>query len=114
MKVDDIVLIAIAALSVVLVILVATLIWAMVMQRQSLARQKLNLFQVEESVDLSRRAVELSERLLRLAEQSVGNQEEVIRLLKELVGRADRPGEAASGFASGVRLPEAGPAESRG
>jgi hypothetical protein len=113
MKVDDIVFIAIAALSAVLVILVATLIWAMVMQRQSLARQKLNLFQIEESLELSRRAVELSERLLRLADQSVRNQEEVIRLLKELAGRADRPGEAAGGFARGVRLPGAGPAEPR-
>jgi hypothetical protein len=108
MNPDTIILVVIVALVVLLGGLTVTLFWALAMQRQGLVRQRQNLFQVEESLELSRRGVELSERLLRLAEQSIGNQEEVIRLLKALASRADRPGEAASGFAGGVRLPEAG------
>jgi hypothetical protein len=96
--------IAIVSLVMLLAVLLGVLAWGMAMQRQGLTRQRTHLYQVEESLELSRRGVENSDRLLRLAEQSVENQEEVIRLLKELVGRADRPGEAASG----VRLTQGG------
>ena len=104
MDASAIVLVAIAGLTALLAVLLGTLVWAMVMQRQSLTRQRQNLFQIEESLELSRRGVVLSERLLRLAEQSLGNQEEVIRLLKALAGRA---AEEAAPF-GGVRLPGPG------
>jgi hypothetical protein len=49
---------------------------------------------------LSRRGVELSERLLRVAEDSAANQEQMLALLRELAGRGAGP-------AVGVRLPAA-------
>ena len=103
---------AIVGLMALLVVLLGVLAWAMAMQRKALIRQGHNLYQVDENLELMRRSVEIGERLLRLAEQSVGNQEEVIRLLKELAGRDGRHSEEAGPY-SGVQLPDAGPPSPR-
>jgi hypothetical protein len=106
MDAQFIVTIAIVGLTALLAVLLGVLGWAMAMQRKALLRQGQSLYQVDESLELSRRGVEHSERLLRLAEESVANQEEMLVLLRELTGRGVGPRDPSSP-AAGVRLPVA-------
>ena len=69
-------------------------------------RQSRALSQVDESLDLSRRNTDNVERLLDLTQRSIKQQEEMVRLLRELAGR-EATGQPAFG---GVRLPAGPPA----
>jgi hypothetical protein len=69
---------------VLLLALVPVLVLALVWQRKGLARQEQAMSRVEESLDLSRRNVQLHEQANALAEELIRGQQEMLQLLREL------------------------------
>jgi hypothetical protein len=67
--------------------IVVIFVWAIVIVRQSLTRQKEALSRIDESMAISRRSIENQQTSIALTEQSIKNQEEIIRLLQKLVDR---------------------------
>lgn len=80
----------------------ALLIWALA---STVARQKRAASQIDDSLDLSRRSLDLCERANDLTEQVVKNQEEMIRLLRQLAGQGHRPADTAGAFRPSEPVP---------
>ncbi len=73
---------------IVCVVMAGLLVWGVVAHRQDLSRQRAMQKEwkkdSQESLALSRQAVELAERSLLLSEQSLHTQQEIAQLLREL------------------------------
>jgi hypothetical protein len=84
--------------------LILVLLWSLVIQQVTTSRQRKALASVDESLALQRRTAELQLEANVLAEKSVRNQEEMIRLLWQLVG--DRTGVERERSDTNIRTPQ--------
>src|SRR4051794_14335419 len=66
---------------------VVAMVLALVWQRRGLTTQERAMSDVQESLALSRRSVELQEQMAAMAEESVRNQREMLELLRRLTER---------------------------
>jgi hypothetical protein len=84
--------------------LVLVLLWSLVIQQVATSRQRKALATVDESLALQRRTADLQLEANVLAEKSLRNQEEILRLLWQLVG--DRPGVERERSDTSIRTPQ--------
>jgi hypothetical protein len=87
--------------------LILVLLWSLAIQQVGISRQRKALATVDESLALQRRTAELQLEANVLAEKSLRNQEEMIRLLWQLVG--DRAGVERPRGDTNIRTPNAPP-----
>ncbi len=83
--------------------LVLALLWSLVIQQVATSRQRKALATVDESLALQRRTAELQLEANVLAEKSLQNEEEIIRLLWQLLG--DRAGVERERSDTSIRTP---------
>jgi ABC-type branched-subunit amino acid transport system ATPase component len=93
-----------------LVIMLVLIVPALVWQRKGLSKQEQAMSHIEESLDLSRRNVQLQEQANALTEELIRGQQQLLQLLRELTRQ---PGAGPSGLPLDRELAARAVAEAR-